>query len=60
MPSQQSPATPTTCPPTGTYRTAHNQSVRRRYRISRADAANFMLRVLGQPETIGHSIAIAY
>jgi hypothetical protein len=46
-------------PPTGTYRTAYGQSVRRGYRISRADAAHFMLRVIEQPETIGKSIAIA-
>jgi putative NADH-flavin reductase len=47
-------------PPTGTYRTAYEQSVHHGYRIARADAANFMLRVLDQPETVGHSIAIAY
>jgi hypothetical protein len=28
--------------------------------VSRADAAHFMLRVLQQQETVGHSIAIAY
>ena len=47
-------------PPTGTYRVAYEQSVRGGFRISRADAAHFMLHVLQQPETIRHSIAIAY
>jgi NAD(P)-dependent dehydrogenase (short-subunit alcohol dehydrogenase family) len=46
-------------PPTGTYRTAYGQSVRGGFRIARADAANFMLRAIGQPETIGQSIAVA-
>jgi putative NADH-flavin reductase len=46
-------------PPTGTYRTAHGQSVRGGHRITRADAAHFMLRAIEQPETIGKSIAIA-
>lgn len=47
-------------PLTGTYRTAYEQSVRGGLRIARADAAHFMLQVLERPETIGHSIAIAY
>jgi nucleoside-diphosphate-sugar epimerase len=47
-------------PPTGHYRTAYEQSVRGGFSVSRADAAQFMLRALKQPETIGHSIAIAY
>jgi hypothetical protein len=47
-------------PPAGTYRTAYEQSVRRGLRISRADAAQFMLYALQRRETIGHSIAIAY
>jgi hypothetical protein len=47
-------------PPTGKFRTAYEQSVRRGYRIARADAATFMLRVLDQAETIGHSLAIAH
>jgi hypothetical protein len=46
-------------PPTGTYRMAYGQSVRRGYSIARADAAHFMLRAIEQPETIGKSIAIA-
>jgi hypothetical protein len=45
---------------TGIYRTAIEQSVRGGFRVSRADAAHFMLRVLRQHETFGHSIAIAY
>jgi hypothetical protein len=47
-------------PKTGTYRMAYRQSVRGGFRVSRADAAHFMLRVLQQQETVGHSIAIAY
>lgn len=47
-------------PPTGSYRAAYGQSVRGGLRISRADAAQFMLGALDQPETIGQSIAIAY
>jgi hypothetical protein len=47
-------------PQTGTYRMAYRQSVRGGFRVSRADAAHFMLRVLQQQETVGHSIAIAY
>ncbi|WP_433170202.1 NAD(P)-dependent oxidoreductase [Actinoallomurus sp. CA-150999] len=46
-------------PPTGTYRTAYGQSVRGGRRVTRADAAHFMLRAIEQPETIGKSIAIA-
>jgi hypothetical protein len=47
-------------PMTGVYRTAYEQSVRGGFSVSRADAAHFMLRVLNQPETFRHSIAIAY
>lgn len=47
-------------PPTGNYRTAYEQSVRGGSRIARADVASLMLSVLERPETIGHSIAIAY
>jgi len=47
-------------PPTGRYRVAYEQSVRGGYRIARADAAEFMLRTLHDPRTVGHSIAIAY
>lgn len=47
-------------PPRGHYRTAVETSVRNGLRIARADAARFMLRVLDRPDTIGHSVAIAY
>ncbi|GAB3767203.1 NAD(P)-dependent oxidoreductase [Microlunatus parietis] len=47
-------------PPTGSFRTAYGQSVRRGLRISRADAAAFMLHAVNQPGTYGQSIAIAY
>ena len=45
---------------TGTYRTANGQNLRRGVRISRADVAHFMLRVLEQPQTIRQAIGIAY
>jgi nucleoside-diphosphate-sugar epimerase len=47
-------------PLTGTYRTAYEQNLRRGLVISRADVADFMLRVLENPETINHAIGIAY
>ena len=47
-------------PPTGTYRTAYGQNIRRGILVSRADVAHLMLRVLEQPETIKQSIGIAY
>ncbi|MQA85260.1 MAG: NAD(P)H-binding protein [Streptosporangiales bacterium] len=46
-------------PPTGTYRTACGQNLRRGVLISRADVAHLMLRVLEQPETIKQAIGIA-
>jgi hypothetical protein len=46
-------------PPRGSCRTAYGQSVRGGLRITRADAAHFMLQVIEQPGTIGQSIAIA-
>jgi putative NADH-flavin reductase len=46
-------------PLSGTYRTAYGQNVRRGLRISRADVAHLMLRVLDQPETIYQTIGIA-
>ncbi|MGO9606553.1 MAG: NAD(P)-dependent oxidoreductase [Candidatus Binataceae bacterium] len=46
-------------PPTGTYRTAYGQNLRRGFFISRADVAHLMLRVLDQPETIKRIIGIA-
>jgi uncharacterized protein YbjT (DUF2867 family) len=47
-------------PPTGHYRIAYEQSVRGGFRIARADAAHFALRALGMPETVRHSVAVAY
>ncbi len=44
---------------TGTYRVAYGQNLRRGFFISRADVAHFMLRVLGQPETLQRTIGIA-
>jgi len=46
-------------PMTGTYRIAYGQNLRRGLRISRADVAHLMLRVLGQPETIRQTVGIA-
>jgi hypothetical protein len=51
---------PTDGPATGRWRTAYGQSVRRGYRISRADAAAAMLRALDQPRTVGASLAVAH
>ncbi len=47
-------------PLTGTYRTARGQNLRRGLVISRADVAHYMLRALGQPETIKQTIGVAY
>lgn len=47
-------------PPAGLYRIAYEQSVRGGFRIARADAAHFVLRVLDMPETVRHSVAVAY
>ena len=44
---------------TGTYRIAYGQNLRRGLRISRAEVAHLMLRVLEQPETIKQVIGIA-
>jgi len=44
---------------TGTYRIAYGQNLRRGLRISRADVAHLMLRVLEQAETIKQVIGIA-
>jgi putative NADH-flavin reductase len=46
-------------PLTGTYRTARGQNLRRGLFISRAGVAHYMLRALGQPETIRQTIGIA-
>ena len=47
-------------PRTGHYRTAIEQSVPGGSRIARADAADLMLRVIDEKETIGFGICIAY
>jgi putative NADH-flavin reductase len=47
-------------PRTGRYRTALGQNLRRGLRISRADVADLMLRVLGQPDTIRQAVGVAY
>jgi uncharacterized protein YbjT (DUF2867 family) len=46
-------------PMTGSYRTAHGRNVRGGWSVPRADVANCMLRVLGEPDTIGQTIGIA-
>jgi putative NADH-flavin reductase len=47
-------------PLTERYRIAYEQSVRSGWRISRADVAHFILKILSDPETFNHSIAIAH
>jgi uncharacterized protein YbjT (DUF2867 family) len=47
-------------PATGRCRTARERNVRRGLRLSRADAAHFMLQTLAWPSTIGHAVAVAY
>jgi putative NADH-flavin reductase len=46
-------------PFTGTYRTAYGQNLRGGLSVPRADVAHFMLRILGQPDTIHQAIGIA-
>ena len=46
-------------PLSGTYRTAFGQNLRGGLSVPRADVAHLMLKVLGQPDTIGHAIGIA-
>jgi uncharacterized protein YbjT (DUF2867 family) len=46
-------------PLTGTYRTAYGRNLRGGWRVPRADVAHCMLRVLGEPDTIGKTIGIA-
>jgi putative NADH-flavin reductase len=46
-------------PSTNTYRTAYGQNIRGGWSVARADVADFMLRALGQPETIHQCIGIA-
>ena len=47
-------------PATGQHRTATDQNVRRGRSISRADLAHFMLDAINNPDTVGHTIGIAY
>lgn len=42
------------------YRTSRECNVRRGLRLSRADAAHFMLQTLDQPSTVGTAVAVAY
>ena len=46
-------------PGTGRYRTAYGQNVRGGWIVPRADVAQLMLRVAGQPETIKQVIGVA-
>jgi putative NADH-flavin reductase len=46
-------------PLTGTYRTAYGQNIRGGWSVPRADVAQFMIAVLGQPGTIHQAIGIA-
>lgn len=46
-------------PPTGTYRTAYGRNVRGGLTVSRADAADCMLRALDQPETVKQTVGVA-
>ncbi len=46
-------------PLTGRYRTAVGRNTRSGFSVPRADVADLMLKVLGQPGTIGHAIGIA-
>jgi uncharacterized protein YbjT (DUF2867 family) len=46
-------------PLSDTYRTAFEQNLRGGLSVPRADVAHLMLKVLSQPETIGHAIGIA-
>jgi putative NADH-flavin reductase len=45
---------------TGRYRIALNQNIRGGFSISRADVAHHMLRMVGQPETIGQVVGVAH
>jgi putative NADH-flavin reductase len=47
-------------PLTGTYRTSLDRNVRHGLTISRRDVAHLMLTVLQQPETVRHSVGVAY
>ncbi|MCC9305621.1 SDR family oxidoreductase [Kitasatospora sp. RB6PN24] len=46
-------------PLTTTYRTALDRNLRGGTAISRASVAHFMLRTVGEPDTIGHTVGIA-
>ena len=46
-------------PLTGRYRTAYGQNLRGGLSVPRADVAQYMLKVLGQPDTIKQAIGIA-
>jgi putative NADH-flavin reductase len=50
----------TDTPLTGKYRTAAGRNLRRGVRVSRADVAHYMLRVLDEQETIRQAMGIAY
>jgi putative NADH-flavin reductase len=45
---------------TGTYRTARDRNLSRGLSIGRGDVAHLMLGVLEQPETVAHTVGIAY
>jgi putative NADH-flavin reductase len=47
-------------PMTGRYRTALDRNLPHGLTISRADLADAMLTLLNQPETIRHTLGIAY
>jgi nucleoside-diphosphate-sugar epimerase len=47
-------------PATGAYRTVRGRNVRRGFRLGRADAAHFILRVIEQPDTFRQAISVAY
>jgi putative NADH-flavin reductase len=47
-------------PRTGGYRTGLDRNVRGGLRIARADVAHLMLAALDRPDTIGHTLGIAY
>lgn len=46
-------------PLTGTYRTAFGRNIRGGWKVSRADVADYMIRVLDQPETIKQIVGVA-
>jgi putative NADH-flavin reductase len=46
-------------PLTGAYRTAFGRNIRGGWKVSRADVADYMLRVLDQPETIKQIVGMA-